>query len=146
VNVYKTYLLNDDADIDIMATDDLVVSGGSIHFGTNEKTSISQLVAGQLRQYVFTDGRSYLVSQSGGATPLSEVRKLRYLVEFTPDPRDPRQHEFKTIEADVADVYSFVTKEEKMKSYTVAPEVAIGKRQKDFAVSALLFFFGKQFH
>ena len=50
VNVYKNYLLNDDSDIDIMSTDDLVISGGSIHFGTNEKTSISQLVAGQLRR------------------------------------------------------------------------------------------------
>ena len=120
-----------------MATDDLVVSGGSIHFGTNEKTSISQLVAGQLRQYDFTDGRSYLISPSGGATPLTEVRKLRYLVEFTSDPGDQRQHEFRTIEADVADIYSFVTKEDKMKSYTIALEMAIGRRQKDFAISAL---------
>ena len=94
-----------------MSTDDLVISGGSIHFGTNEKTSISQLVAGQLRQYDFTDGRSYLISPSGGATPLSEVRKLRYLVEYTTDPSDPRHHEVQAIEADVADIYSFVSKE-----------------------------------
>ena len=29
VNVYKTYLLSDDSDIDIMSTDDLVITQGS---------------------------------------------------------------------------------------------------------------------
>ena len=65
------------------------------------------------------------------------MRKLRYLVEYTTDPSDPRHHEVQAIEADVADIYSFVSKEDKMKSYTVALEMAIGRRQKDFAISAL---------
>jgi hypothetical protein len=82
MNVFKTYLLHGDTeDIDIMCTDDLVIAGGSIHFGTNERTSITQLVVGERLQYEFTDGRSYLVSATGGATPLETFRKLNYLVE-----------------------------------------------------------------
>jgi hypothetical protein len=74
--VYKTYVLHKtDENIDIPSTDELVISGGSVHFGTNEETSITQIVAGQKHQYNFTDGGSYLISPTGGATRLSVAEK-----------------------------------------------------------------------
>jgi hypothetical protein len=108
LTVFNTYVLfTDSPDINIMSTDDQVISGGSVHFGTNERTTITQLIAGQERQYDFTGGGSYLVSASGGATELRRVRKLHYLVEYTPDPCDQRQQELQAILEDVRFVYSY---------------------------------------
>jgi hypothetical protein len=44
VNVFKTYVLfSESTDINIMATDDQVISGGSVIFGTNNRTTITHL-------------------------------------------------------------------------------------------------------
>jgi hypothetical protein len=138
VNVFKAYMLHSDGgDIDIMATDDLVIAGGSIHFGTNERTVVTQVVAGQQLQYDFSDGRSHIISASGGATALLTVKKLNYIMEYTVDLGDQRRHELAEIAGDVAYAYQVVAQEEMLKSYTIALEMAIGKRQQDFAVSTL---------
>ena len=136
--VFKTYVLfTDSQDTKIMSTDDQVISGGSVHFGANDRTTITQTVAGEERQYDFTGDGSYLVSASGGATELRRVRKLHYLVEYTPGPSDQRQQELQAIQEDVRFVYSYYTEEARMKSYSVALEIAIGNKQQDFAVAAL---------
>jgi hypothetical protein len=139
VNVFRTYVLfTDSPDINILSTDDQVISGGSVHFGTNDRTTITQTVAGQERQYDLTGGGSYLVSALGGAIQLRRVRKLHYLVEYTHDPSDQtRQRELQAIQADVRYVYGIYSEEVRMKSYSVALEMAIGNKQHGFAVSAL---------
>jgi len=89
LNVFKTYVLfTDSTDINIMSTDDLVISGGSVHFGTNNRTTITQTVAGHEHQYDLTGGGSYLISSLGGAIKLHRERKLHYLVEYKHDPND----------------------------------------------------------
>jgi hypothetical protein len=65
-------------------------------------------------------------------------RKLRYLLQYTPGQRGERQQEISELEEDVRFVYSYVAKEDRMKSYTrIALERAIGHKRQDFAVSAL---------
>ena len=64
-------------------------------------------------------------------------RKLRYLLQYTPGQPGERQQEISELEEGVRFVYSYVAKEDRMKSYTIALERAIGHKQQDFAVSAL---------
>jgi len=139
VNVFKTYVLfTDSTDINIMSTDDQVISGGSVIFGTNDRTAITQTVAGQEHQYELTGGGSFLISPLGGAIKLRKERKLHYLIEYTLDLGDQRrQQELEAIQTDVRFSYGVYSEEVRMKSYTIALEKAIGNKQQSFAVAAL---------
>jgi hypothetical protein len=105
-----------------------VISGGSVHFGTNNRTTITQTVAGQEHQYDLTGGGgSYLISPLGGAIKLHRERKLHYLIEYNHDPNDQRrQRELEAIRADVRFSYGVYSEEVRVKSYTFALEKAIG--------------------
>jgi hypothetical protein len=139
LNVFKTYILfTDSTDINIMSTDDQVISGGSVHFGTNNRRTITQTAAGQEHQYDLTGGGSCLISPLGGAIKLHRERKLHYLIEYNHDPNDQRrQRELEAIQADVRFSYGVYSEEVRMKSYTMALEMAIGNKQQGFALQSL---------
>ena len=139
VFIFKDYILKGKTSIDIMSIHELEAAGGSAHFGTNDELRIKQTVDGIQYEYVYTNGDSeaILISPLSGGVEMIKKQRLHYLASYNPSLFDSRQTEINSLLADVRSVYSYVEKDALAKSYSVALEMAIGRQQTTFAVSAL---------
>ena len=137
VFIFKDYILKGKTSIDIMSIHELEAAGGSAHFGTNDELRIKQTVDGIQYEYVYTNGEAILISPLSGGVEMIKKQRLHYLASYNPSLFDSRQTEINSLLADVRSVYSYVEKDALAKSYSVALEMAIGRQQTTFAVSAL---------
>ena len=82
VTVIHAYIADTDDDICIISANQIAKAGGSLMYGTCQKTTIEQVVQTtqglRTTTHTFTGNVSMLMSPSGGAVPLHEIDDFYY--------------------------------------------------------------------
>ena len=109
VTVILAYIADTDDDICILSANQIAKAGGSLMYGTCQKTTIDQVVQTtqglRTTTHTFTGNVSMLMSPSGGAVPLHEIDDLYYAhlltgdssTSMTPSQLDAWDQQLKTV-------------------------------------------------
>ena len=109
VTVVLAYIADTDDDICILSANQIAKAGGSLMYGTCQKTTIEQVVQTtqglRTTTHTFTGNVSMLMSPSGGAVPLHEIDDLYYAhlltgdssASMTPSQLDAWDQQLKTV-------------------------------------------------